>query len=404
MAAAALVAGPLSGVPLVLAQGADPAPIAAPPIEPPPPVTPDPEPAPAAVAPPAAAQPPQALRPEPSDRVIEAPRSIDASIDDLVRDQVILPSERVRVRGNLVMPQMAGPRERACLDGALSIRECGGGVVVVGRSRRDGLGSSVLDGVGGGSPSLGSSGSGYSSGSGERVGIDAAPLPPITVPVTALLSGAGGSFRLTDVFRVTPRPAAAGGNGNSRLLFPLVGSAVTTSTFGWRLHPVIGTWRMHAGLDLAAPEGTPVVAALSGRVVMSGVAGGYGLAVEVEHDRPRRRTLYGHLSELYVKEGDTVRQGEVIGRVGSTGLSTGPHLHFELRLPQEGGWVAIDPGDLDPGGPMVASLPGLPGQSAGVVPRDVDAVAILMGQLLQTLERPRSPLPTVPAAAVAPRG
>ncbi|MFN9932420.1 MAG: M23 family metallopeptidase [Cyanobacteriota bacterium] len=404
MAAAALVAGPLSGVPLVLAQGADPAPIAAPPIEPPPPVTPDPEPAPAAVAPPAAAQPPQALRPEPSDRVIEAPRSIDASIDDLVRDQVILPSERVRVRGNLVMPQMAGPRERACLDGALSIRECGGGVVVVGRSRRDGLGSSVLDGGGGGSPSLGSSGSGYSSGSGERVGIDAAPLPPITVPVTALLSGAGGSFRLTDVFRVTPRPAAAGGNGNSRLLFPLVGSAVTTSTFGWRLHPVIGTWRMHAGLDLAAPEGTPVVAALSGRVVMSGVAGGYGLAVEVEHDRPRRRTLYGHLSELYVKEGDLVRQGEVIGRVGSTGLSTGPHLHFEVRVPQEGGWVAIDPGDLDPGGPMVAGLPGMPGQPNGVAARDVDAVALLMGQLLQTLERPRSPLPTLPIAPAEPKG
>ncbi|MCS5692186.1 M23 family metallopeptidase [Cyanobium sp. FGCU-6] len=408
MAAAALAAGPLSGVPLVLAQGADPAPIAAPPIEPPPPVTPDPEPAPAAVAPPLAAPPPQALRPEPADRVIEAPRSVDSSIDDLVRDQVILPSERVRVRGNLVVPQMAGPRERACLDGALSMRECGGGVVVVGRSRRDGLGATVLDGGGsgagggGGSPLLGSSGYGY--GSGERVGIDAAPLPPITVPVTALLSGAGGSFRLTDVFRVTPRPAAAGGNGNRRLLYPLVGSAVTTSSFGWRLHPVIGTWRMHAGLDLAAPEGTPVVAALTGRVVMSGVAGGYGLAIEVEHDRPRRRTLYGHLSELYVKEGDTVRQGEVIGRVGSTGLSTGPHLHFELRVPEEGGWVAIDPGDLDPGGPMVASLPGLPGQPAGVAPRDVDAVAILMGQLLQTLERPRSPLPSVPAAAAAPQG
>ncbi|MCS5698363.1 M23 family metallopeptidase [Cyanobium sp. FGCU-52] len=404
MAAAALAAGPLSGVPLVLAQSADPAPLAAPPIEPPPPVaqpvTPDPPPAPAAVAPPAAAPPPQALRPEPADRVIEAPRSVDASIDDLVRDRVILPSERVRVRGNLVMPQMAGPRERACLDGALSIRECGGGVVVVGRSRRDGLGTTVLGGGGdGGSPLLGSSGSGpdYGYASGERVGIDAAPLPPISVPVTALLSGAGGSFRLTDVFRVTPRPAAAGGNGNSRLLYPLVGSAVTTSTFGWRLHPVIGMWRMHAGVDLAAPEGTPVVAALSGRVVMSGVAGGYGLAVEVEHDRPRRRTLYGHLSELYVKEGDTVRQGEVIGRVGSTGLSTGPHLHFEVRVPQEGGWVAIDPGDLDPGGPMVAGVPGLPGQPGGVAPRDVDAVAVLMGQLLQTLERPRSPLP-LPAA------
>jgi murein DD-endopeptidase MepM/ murein hydrolase activator NlpD len=194
---------------------------------------------------------------------------------------------------------------------------------------------------------------------------------------------------------VTPRPAAIGGNGNSRLLFPLLGSAVTTSNFGYRLHPVLGSWIMHAGRDLAAPEGTPVVAALSGRVVMSGTAGGYGLAIEIEHERPRRRTLYGHLSELYVREGDSVRQGEVIGRVGSTGLSTGPHLHFELRLPQDGGWVATDPGDLDPGGaPLIAGLQGLPGLGGGLATsaRDVDAVALLMGQLLQTLERPRSPL------------
>jgi murein DD-endopeptidase MepM/ murein hydrolase activator NlpD len=232
---------------------------------------------------------------------------------------------------------------------------------------------------------------------GVRFGIDAAPLPPITVPVSALLSGAGGSFRLTDVFRVTPRPRPVAGNGNARLLFPLIGSAITTSNFGWRLHPVLGNWLMHAGRDLAAPEGTPVVAALSGRVVSSGLAGGYGLAVEIEHDRPRRRTLYGHLSELYVKDGETVRQGEVIGRVGSTGLSTGPHLHFELRLPQDGGWVATDPGELDPGGTLIAA-----GSGNGEGRAAPDAVALLVGQLVQTLERPRSPLPAgigTPAAA-----
>jgi murein DD-endopeptidase MepM/ murein hydrolase activator NlpD len=115
-----------------------------------------------------------------------------------------------------------------------------------------------------------------------------------------------------------------------------------------------------------------VVAALAGRVVSSGLAGGYGLAVEIEHRRPLRRSLYGHLSELYVKPGELVRQGEVIGRVGSTGLSTGPHLHFELRQPAPGGWVAIDPGDFDPGSGLQGS----------------DAIALLMGQLLQSLQRP----------------
>jgi len=191
------------------------------------------------------------------------------------------------------------------------------------------------------------------------------------------------------VFGRTPRPAGLTGNGNRGLLFPLIGSAVTSSEFGWRLHPLIGSWLMHAGKDLAAPEGTPVVASLSGRVVSSGLAGGYGLAIEIEHDNPRRRTLYGHLSELYVREGQQVRQGEVIGRVGSTGLSTGPHLHFELRLPQEGGWVAVDPGQFDPGGMVAADQPGQNGQIAGI---QSDAVALLVGQLLQTLERPRSPL------------
>lgn len=312
----------------------------------------------------------------------------DESLDALVRDGIVSPRERIRVRGTFLPGLNAGLRDQVCRSGALSARECSSGLLF--RGRGDGPGGIAGDGSEAGPGS-------------ERYGIAAAPLPPITVPVSALLSGAGGSFRLTDVFRVTPRPAPIGGNGNARLLYPLIGSAVTTSGFGWRLHPLIGSWLMHSGRDLAAPEGTPVVAALSGRVVSSGLAGGYGLAVEIEHQGPRRRTLYGHLSELYVQEGETVRQGEVIGRVGSTGLSTGPHLHFELRLPQDGGWVATDPGDLDPGGPLIAGLPGMAGGSA-------DAVALLMGQLVQTLERPRSPLalppapPRNPAAATAARG
>ena len=149
-------------------------------------------------------------------------------------------------------------------------------------------------------------------------------------------------------------------------------TAITTSEFGMRQHPVIGRWLMHAGKDLAAPEGTPVIAALSGTVMSSGLAGGYGIAVEVEHKLPRRRTLYGHLSEIYVKSGQKVQQGEVIGRVGSTGLSTGPHLHFELRMKQGNGWVAKNPGEFDLN-PITAS--------------GSDAVSMLVGQLMNSLER-----------------
>ena len=208
----------------------------------------------------------------------------------------------------------------------------------------------------------------------RRLGPNGQPLPPISVPVGALLAGPSPGFRLESVFAVSPRPASVAGNGDRKLLFPIIGSAITTSEFGWRLHPIVGQWLMHAGKDFAAPEGTPVVAALSGRVLSSGLAGGYGIAVELEHDQPRRRTLYGHLSELYVKAGQTVRQGEVIGRVGSTGLSTGPHLHFELRQPQSGGWVAMDPGDLDLN-PLTES--------------GADAVSLLVAQLMNSLERPR---------------
>jgi murein DD-endopeptidase MepM/ murein hydrolase activator NlpD len=337
------------------------APVVAPPVPSAP--TPAAAPAPAAPGPRAvtprpqsAATEPAPLRPDPRSLSPKAPSRFDNSLDALVREGIVTPAERARVRSaSALFPTSVPAHQKACSSGALSVQECRSGMVVRWRGRNPG---SALEGT--------------SEAALAAFGGNAQPLAPLTVPVSALLAGPGGSFSLSQVFRVTPRPAPIAGNGNRRLLFPLIGSAATSSGFGWRLHPVLGSWLMHSGRDLAAPEGTPVVAALAGRVVSSGPAGGYGLAIEVEHERPRRRTLYGHLSELYVQPGDRVRQGEVIGRVGSTGLSTGPHLHFELRLPQDGGWVAVDPGDLDPGGSAVGS----------------DAIALLMGQLLQTLERP----------------
>ena len=420
---AAALGTPLVGTSLALAQSelvvppAEEAVAPAPPVVAPPPLPPVAAPAtsvPAApgsapptpdapIAPPrapATAERDEPLLPSPERLGRDRPQRFDASLDALVRDGIVTPRERVRVRGSLVLDPVPGLKRQACSSGALSAEECRTGVVFRGRGRPDGTGvfspaDSPTAGDGGSAGGLGGVGL-------AREGIAASTLPPISVPVNALLAGVGGRFRLTDVFRLTPRPSPIGGNGNRGLLFPLIGSAVTTSPFGWRLHPILGSWIMHSGRDLAAPEGTPVVAALSGTVVSSGDAGGYGLAIELEHDRPMRRTLYGHLSELYVKAGDKVRQGEVIGRVGSTGLSTGPHLHFELRLPQDGGWVATDPGEMLPPSMLATlGLPGLPGSPQGeAATKAPDAVALLMGQLLQTLERPASDAgaPSQPAA------
>jgi murein DD-endopeptidase MepM/ murein hydrolase activator NlpD len=142
----------------------------------------------------------------------------------------------------------------------------------------------------------------------------------------------------------TVRPIGRIGNGDLRLIFPLAIPAPITSMFGWRVHPITGNTRLHTGTDMGAPLGTPVLAALTGRVILSEFFGGYGLSVALEHNAGAQQTLYAHLSEIFVKPGDIVKQGAVIGRVGSTGNSTGPHLHFEVRQQTTQGWVAMDSG------------------------------------------------------------
>ncbi len=130
-----------------------------------------------------------------------------------------------------------------------------------------------------------------------------------------------------------------------KMMFPLAIPSPITSLFGWRTHPITGEQRIHTGTDIGAPMGTPVLAAMSGRILLADFLGGYGMTVAIEHGQGSQQTLYAHLSELFVKPGEVVQQGAVIGRVGSTGNSTGPHLHFELRqqLP-DGSWVAQDAG------------------------------------------------------------
>ncbi len=140
------------------------------------------------------------------------------------------------------------------------------------------------------------------------------------------------------------RPFSRIGNQNLKLIFPLAIPSPITSLFGWRTHPITGNARMHTGTDIGAPLGTPVVAAMAGRVLLSDFLGGYGMTIALEHSDGTQQTLYGHLSEIFVKPGELIQQGAVIGRVGNTGNSTGPHLHFELRQLTDAGWMAMDAG------------------------------------------------------------
>ncbi len=132
---------------------------------------------------------------------------------------------------------------------------------------------------------------------------------------------------------VTPR------SGAPSPMFPaaLPGGAVTpvagrvTSAFGLRTDPFTGAEREHAGVDVGAPEGSAIRATSGGVVRSAGPRGGYGQAVEIDHGNGLT-TLYGHASELLVQEGDAVEAGQEIAHVGSTGRSTGSHLHFEVRM------------------------------------------------------------------------
>ena len=111
-----------------------------------------------------------------------------------------------------------------------------------------------------------------------------------------------------------------------------------TSPYGMRVHPIYKKRRMHTGVDIGAPKGTPIKAAGDGKVVIAKYYGGYGNTVIIDHGN-NRSTLYGHMSKITCKEGDVVKLNTKIGEVGSTGTSTGNHCHFEVRIKGE----PIDP-------------------------------------------------------------
>lgn len=122
--------------------------------------------------------------------------------------------------------------------------------------------------------------------------------------------------------------------GTKGMLWPLPGYTEISSPFGWRIHPLLKTQRFHDGVDLPAPAGTEVIAPLDGQVISTGYLGGYGNHIVIDHGGGLS-TMYAHLSAILVQNGQEVKKGQVIGRVGSTGWSTGPHLHFMVLLQGE---------------------------------------------------------------------
>ncbi len=126
--------------------------------------------------------------------------------------------------------------------------------------------------------------------------------------------------------------------GTGSFIWPCPSCTYITSRVGYRWHPVTGVWKYHSGLDIGASYGASIIAADGGTVILAGVNGGYGNCVMIDHGNSYI-TLYGHMSSIAVSVGQTVSQGDTVGYVGSTGVSTGPHLHFEIR--QNG--VYLDP-------------------------------------------------------------
>lgn len=135
-------------------------------------------------------------------------------------------------------------------------------------------------------------------------------------------AGAGSEWiNAADAGRSTPV--------NSGIAMPASGPI--TSYFGNRYHPILHFTRFHAGVDIGAGWGSPIVAAGDGQIIGAGWSGGYGREVQIAHGGGLV-SLYGHMSEIVAQQGSFVRKGELIGYVGSSGLSTGPHLHFEVRM------------------------------------------------------------------------
>ena len=127
--------------------------------------------------------------------------------------------------------------------------------------------------------------------------------------------------------RIDPDSEYIGGS----YIWPVPSSKAVTSVYGWRIHPIFNTWKFHSGIDIGASEGSNLLACASGTVILSQEYGGYGQCIIIDHGGGIT-TLYGHLSKRIVSVGDKVTGGQLIGYVGQTGWSKGPHLHLEFAV------------------------------------------------------------------------
>ncbi len=162
--------------------------------------------------------------------------------------------------------------------------------------------------------------------------VTGAPAQASTIPTNAVATTSGVPAMPASSNASPPTSTGVGASGNVSFIDPLGGAGKATSGFGIRKHPIHGTPKMHEGQDLAAPEGTPILAAAAGKVKQKPFnAGGYGNYIDIFHANGTS-TRYAHMKNPSpLADGTEVTQGQQIGLVGSTGGSTGPHLHFEVR-------------------------------------------------------------------------
>lgn len=175
-------------------------------------------------------------------------------------------------------------------------------------------------------------------------------LPQASIAATGTQGTSAPSYRPTSVSIPSRMP---------------VNSATLTSGYGMRWHPVLGGRRQHKGVDLAQPIGTPVYATADGVVSRADWFSSYGLFISIEHGG-NIQTRYGHLSRLNVEAGQMVHKGDLIGYVGTTGRSTGPHLHYEVRI----AGMAVNPIPYMQGGAVVAAATPTPAAQVAAVGED----------------------------------